>query len=213
MENIEKNQQTEKHIEGKKIINNKTFLVACLVLAGCGDNSSQQEITDVHPDAGMPEASRIAFDPGAGVLPVPNDLLFAGTLDGTLEAPGEAEARAAGSVNLGDPGLALGALDGWSTMFPLQISVDMIDNATIDASTVNDSTVFMIEAITPPSDGSMGSCQLAGVSVGSPCGVAATLTYGVDFIAVAGENSITVAPLHPLKSSTTYVVGIAPWNY
>jgi Pla-1/cef family extracellular lipase len=93
-------------------------------------------------------------------------------------------------------------------MFPLQVSVDMADGATIDASSVGASNVFLIEAITPPLTGGAGSCQIPGVSIGSPCGVVAPLAYGVDYVAVAGADTITVAPLHPLKSSTTYVVAI-----
>jgi len=201
---------SDTRIEGKKMITKKLYILAsCVLITACGGgDSSEVVITDVNPNVGLPGISRIMFNPGAGVLPVPNDLLFAGTQDGTIEAPGEADARNAGGVDLGNPALALGALDGWSTIFPLQVSVDTAEGSTIDATTLSSANVFMIETITPPLDGSAGNCQLPGVSVGSPCGVVTPLTYGVDFVAVAGNNSISIAPLRPLKTATTYVVGI-----
>jgi Pla-1/cef family extracellular lipase len=184
-----------------------------ILLASCGGgNSSSLVINSVVPGADDPDASRINFDAGAGDIPLPSDLLFSGTSDGTLELPDEVAGRSAGSIDYGNPGVALGGNDGWSTIVPIQIGLTMAENATIDATTVGASTVVMIETVTPPLDGTGAGCipvePFVSLSPGQPCGVVAPLTYGVDFVAVAGEDSITVAPLQPLKPKTTYVLGI-----
>jgi Pla-1/cef family extracellular lipase len=189
------------------------FLLAGLFLVSCGGgNSSSQTITDVRPDASVTPASRIVFDAGAGDIPLPSDLLFSGTSDGTLEMPDETAGRAAGSIDYGNPAVALGGADGWSPILPMQVSLNMVDGATVDATTVNGSTVVMIQTVTPPTDGSGAGCipvePFISLSPGLPCGVVAPLTYGVDYVAVAGADSITIAPLSPLDAKTTYVVGI-----
>ncbi len=182
---------------------------AVMLLASCGgDNTSSVVVHDVRPSAGETPASRIVFDASAGDIPLPSDLLFSGTSDGTLEVPDEVDARAAGVIDYSDPAVALGVADGWSTIFPMQVSLDMAESATLDATTVGAETVVLIETSTPPLDGSLGACQIPDLSVGLPCGVVAPLTYGVDFVAVAGDDTITIAPLKPLKAKTTYVVGI-----
>ena len=184
-----------------------------LLLASCdGGNSSSVTITDVIPGAGDTAPSRIVFDAGAGAIPLPSDLLFSGTTDGTLEPPDETDGRDAGSIDYGNPGAALGVADGWSTMLPMQVSLNMADGATVDGTTVGATTVVMIQTVTPPLDGSGTGCipvePFVSLSPGQPCNVAAPLVYGTDFVAVAGADTITIAPLKPLNSSTTYIVGI-----
>jgi Pla-1/cef family extracellular lipase len=188
---------------------------SALLLASCGgggNNSSSLTINNVIPGGEDAEVSRIIFDAGAGDIPLPSDLLFSGTADGTLEPPDETDGRDAGSIDYTNPGAALGVADGWSTMLPMQVSLNMVEGATVDATTVNASTVVMIQTVTPPLDGSGTGCipvePFVSLSAGQPCGVAAPLTFGVDFVAVAGANTITIAPLSPLDASTTYVVGI-----
>ena len=187
------------------------------LLAACGGgNSSTGPVIGAIPgtDPGISDTSvsRIVFDAGAGAIPLPSDLLFSGTADGTIEAPDEVAGRAAGDIDYGSPSVALGVADGWSTMLPMRISLDMADGATVDSTTVGAATVVMIQTVTPPLDGSGTGCipvePFVSLSPGQPCNVAAPLTYGVDFVAVAGDNTITIAPLSPLDAATTYVVGI-----
>lgn len=201
-----------KQMTHKTMIRSGLLAAAVLGLAACGnETSSTLTIDDVPGSTSGPVASRVAYDPGNGVLPIPNDLLFSGTTDGTLEAPDEVDAKeAGGDIDYGDPAIALGGVDGWSTLMPLQLTVQTPAGVTLDASTVNGDTVIMIEAYTPPLDGSAGSCQIPNLSIGLPCGVAAPLTYGVDYVAVTGDNTITIAPRSPLKDQTTYVVALAP---
>lgn len=168
---------------------------SCALLVACGGgNSSDVTVNEVRPPAAQPvAASRIVFQPVDGVLPVPSDLLFSGTTDGTLEPPDEADAKEADeAVNLANPAAALGGLDGWSTQMPLRISVAPVDGATVDASSVGPTSVLMVQT----------NCGLGGMG----CSVFTPLTYGVDYVAVAGADSITVAPLKPLAPKTNYVV-------
>lgn len=194
-----------------------TLTGLALLLVACGGGNSSTgavigAIPGTDPGASDTLASRIVFDAGAGDIPLPSDLLFSGTSDGTLEPPDEVAGRVAGSIDYGSPGVALGAADGWSTMLPMQVSLNMVDGATVDAATVGADTVKMIQAVTPPLDGTGAGCIPAepfiSLSPGQPCAVAAPLVYGTDYVAVAGADTITIAPLKPLNAKTTYVVGI-----
>lgn len=185
------------------MINQKSLIIASWIVAGSvilsscgGDNSQTTVINPVIPGADESEKSTIVFDPGAGVLALPNDLLFSGTTDGTLEPPDESDARAAGEdIDFSNPGAAIGAMDGWSTQMPMQISVNTPGSATVDASTVGPSSVLLIET----------DCQLGGTG----CTTFTPVDYGpTGYVAVAGERSITVVPAVPLKPKTNYIVAL-----
>lgn len=183
------------------MMNTKTLMLTAgflVTLAGCGgDNSSTITIAEVNPNAGQVQKSRINFQPAEGQLSLPNDLLFLGTNDGTLETPDETAAKSAGqAVDFTNPAAALGAMDGWSTMMPMSLSVSVASGATIDATTVNAQTVRVIQT----------NCQLGF----SGCSTFSPLTFGLDADYVAGVSgsSIVVAPRKPLAAATTFVVGI-----
>ncbi|MDS4060194.1 MAG: hypothetical protein RKP73_16715, partial [Candidatus Contendobacter sp.] len=53
------------------------------------------------------------FNPAAGQLPFPTNLLFSGSTDGTLNIP------VADPTNLADPKVAMNQLDGFSTVAPM----------------------------------------------------------------------------------------------
>lgn len=178
----------------------RSALTVCsaIVLASCGGDSSTTQINEVNPAALEIERSFIQFQPGEGRLPLPNDLLFAGTQDGTLEPPDEAAAKAAGMpVDNGNPAAALGTVDGWSTSTPMLLTLDMAEGSSIDASSVNASTVHLVAT----------NCGLGLQN----CSELTPLTFGVDFIAQAipSNNSIVIAPLSPLASGTTHIVGVS----
>jgi Pla-1/cef family extracellular lipase len=181
-----------------------TLATAIISLAACGDKASDITINSVNPDAGATVVSRLVFQPVDGDLAVPNDLLFSGSVDGTLEMPNEVASKDAGeTVDFSDPASAIGALDGWSTMMPLQLSVSLPDGVTIDASSVLPATVVMLEAAMGGDD---GAC--AAVPRGAACAPIAALTYGTDYVVLAGGDTLTFVPLKPLAADTTFLVGI-----
>ncbi|HAS51103.1 MAG TPA: hypothetical protein DCS21_04955, partial [Gammaproteobacteria bacterium] len=82
------------------------------------------------------------FDPTAGVIPFPNNLLFSGSTDGTLNMP------VADPDNLADPRVAMNELDGFSTVAPLTAQF----SSTLNASTVSAGStvrVFEVELVNP----------------------------------------------------------------
>ena len=66
------------------------------------------------------------FNPAAGQLPFPDNLLFAGSTDGALNIP------VADPTNLADPKVAMNGLDGFSTVAPLTANF----SATLNTATV-----------------------------------------------------------------------------
>ena len=105
-----------------------------LGLAGCG--GSNETLDDIQADTPVQTPiSRIVFDPAAGNLNVPNDLLMLpgddGFFDYTLNIP------VADPTDFGDPQNALNVLDGWSTQHPFTININTPDGVTIDESTLS----------------------------------------------------------------------------
>lgn len=123
------------------------------------------------------------LDYGNSVIPFPNNILFAGTTDGTLNIP------LAGDASDG-PTIALNALDGFSTVAPITTGFSgALDDATIPAG------VRLYEVET---------------TGGAVSNVLASLTFGVDYFAtqsvsVDGSSTLVILPLKPLKPEKTYM--------
>lgn len=127
-----------------------------LALAACGDDEgdydfqgSTDEFTQSFDAAAAPQAS---FDPGAGVLPFPNDLLFSGSDDGTLNAPVVAVTDTDGDGTPdapapSDPRIALNQMDGFSTVAPIGIGTS---TAVDPASLAVGETVRVFEVESDP---------------------------------------------------------------
>ena len=178
-------------------------IASALGLTACSEDSVDELKDKVEPL--IPE-SHMVFDPANGAVPLPNDLLFSGTLDGTINIPGEA---LDGSSDYTDPSMALGALDGWSTTAPISINVDLaVDHdgsqfALDEASVFQPGAVRMFEATVGGALSSDPECQ-ASPSV-SACKIGDELTFGVDFVSKASGNSIAIVPLKPLKAGQSYI--------
>ncbi|WOT03943.1 VolA/Pla-1 family phospholipase [Shewanella youngdeokensis] len=175
-------------------------ITSALGLTACSEDSYNELVEKTEP---LVPQSVLVFDPANGELPLPSDLLFSGTLDGTLNIPGEE------SGDYTDPQLALGALDGWSTSSPISIEVaPSTDNdgtvLTIDAASVaQPGAVRMFEATVGGALSSDPECSAA-ASV-SACKVGEELTFGVDFVSTVSGNSIAIIPLKPLKAAQSYI--------
>ncbi|MGI1985787.1 VolA/Pla-1 family phospholipase [Shewanella glacialipiscicola] len=178
-------------------------IASALGLTGCGEDSYNELKDKTEPL--VPE-SHVAFDPGnttKPVLPLPNDLLFSGTTDGTLSIPGES------SGNYVDPQIALGALDGWSTTSPISIDIDLAKKndgtplTLVAASVAQPGAVRVFEATVGGPLSSDPECT-AKPSV-SACKVGAELQFGVDFVSTASGKKVVIIPLKPLKAGQSYI--------
>ncbi|MGL4473066.1 MAG: VolA/Pla-1 family phospholipase, partial [Shewanella sp.] len=175
-------------------------IASALGLTGCGGDTYDDLTETTKP---LIPVSQIAFDPANAVIPIPNDLLFSGTTDGTLTIPGEA------TGNYVDPQIALGALDGWSTTSPISIKVipPAGTTTTLDATSVmQPGAVVMYEATVGGALSSDPECKDA-LSV-SACKIGEELVFGVDFVSTASGNTIAIVPLKPLKPNQSYVYAV-----
>lgn len=174
-------------------------LTSILGLVACDSESIKDVQQNVEQNnSAITESARIIFDPSAGVLSVPNDLLFSGTTDGTLNMP--VDEGADGS----DPTFALSALDGWSTVSPFLIDVNFPAGTSLDASSVA-GAVHVFEAVM---GGDLNDPECVAVARGLACKIVNELTFGVDYIAQKSGDGLAVVPLKPLKAETTYILAL-----
>ena len=128
------------------------------------------------------------FDPAHGVIPFPNNLLFAGTTDLTLNIP------VANPANFADPQVALNALDGFSTSAPWSLTFSQpVDPATL----VGGQTVRMFEV------------SLSGPA-GGVTGIKRELASPQEFVVASAPSDATgqtlaIVPTAPLKQMTSYM--------
>ncbi|WP_351074800.1 VolA/Pla-1 family phospholipase [Shewanella sp. CAL98-MNA-CIBAN-0140] len=175
-------------------------ITSALGLTACGGDSFNEAVANAEP---LVPVSHMQFDPANSLVPLPNDLLFSGTTDGTLSIPGEA------SGNYTDPQIALGALDGWSTSSPITVTVELANDLQGNALTLDAASVFqpgavrMFEATVGGALSSDAECQSA-PSV-SACKVGEELQFGVDFVSKASGNKVAIVPLKPLKAGQSYI--------
>lgn len=196
-------------------------IASALGLTGCGGEELNHKVEPLTPVShivdpankveSLMSESHIAFDPGnkdpaKRTLPIPNDLLFSGTLDGTINMPNE---KADGSSDYTEPEMAIGALDGWSTVAPISITVELATDLdgkilTLDAASVSQlGAVRMFEATVGGPLSSDPDCQTAASA--SACKVGDELQFGVDFVAKAVGNTIAIVPVKPLKANQSYI--------
>ncbi|WP_350996216.1 VolA/Pla-1 family phospholipase [Shewanella sp. TB7-MNA-CIBAN-0143] len=175
-------------------------ITSALGLTACGGDSFNEAVDNAEP---LVPVSHMQFDPANSKVPLPNDLLFSGTTDGTLSIPGEA------SGNYTDPQIALGALDGWSTSSPISITVELANDLQGNALTLDAASVFqpgavrMFEATVGGALSSDAECKSA-PSV-SACKVGEELQFGVDFVSKASGNKVAIVPIKPLKAGQSYI--------
>ena len=175
-------------------------IAGALGLSGCDSETIKDVEQDVAQNgpATLPK-TRVVFDPSGGVLSVPNDLLFSGTTDGTLNLPVD------DPTDFSDPLVAANALDGWSTNQPFPIDIALPAGVSLDGDSVfNPASVRVFEANMGGATATTAECQA--VSQGSACNVVGELTFGTDFVAQLSGSSIAIVPLKPLKAKTSYIL-------
>jgi len=163
-------------------------LAGALLITGCGSNDA--ETAEDSPQSDF----RALFSAADGILPFPSNLLFSGSLDGTLNIPVDDPA------DNGDPAVALNSLDGFSTLAPLSTGF----GSPIDAASI---------------PGNVRMFQVTTTALTDPLPLAVTgiveeLIFGIDFVATPSSTSdgdgstLVIVPLRPLQAASAYMVAI-----
>ncbi|MDO6685035.1 MULTISPECIES: VolA/Pla-1 family phospholipase [unclassified Agarivorans] len=190
-------------------------LFTSVTLAGCGSSNSPFDFSnDITPNE--PNSVKIRFNPLIGDVSTPNNLLFNGSQDGTVNLPSEAAIVATQEYQ--SITNVLGALDGWQTSVPFSIPLGYGDdegeyNAEID-TTLDESTfaagvlLYKVRA-----SGFVDTCadvteNGGSFSAGQTCRIDEQLVYGEDYLATFSDGNIVVTPLKPFTTATSYMVAI-----
>ncbi|MEN3158778.1 VolA/Pla-1 family phospholipase [Alkalimonas sp. NCh-2] len=175
-------------------------VASALGLAGCGDSLDDIKKDTEQQGEVLTPVSRVVFNPGAGAVSVPNDLLFLGTTDGTLTLD-------SASQDYSNPQTALGILDGWSTQNPFSIELSFAPDVTLDAQSASEpQAVRIFEVVMGGPTSSVDQCRA--VPQGVACQLVGELVFGQDFFTAAAGNNVAVIPFRPLKANTTYIVAL-----
>lgn len=156
-----------------------------LTLAACSDKDTA--LQDSLAGNTVDVISNLDF--GNNVIPFPNNILFSGSLDGTLNIP------VADAADFSDPQVALNALDGFSTVAPITTGfTGAIDDSSFSAA------VKIYEVTTHP-------------TLGVVLSVDRMMAYGTEFVAALStldttNSSMAILPLQPLKPKQSYMVVI-----
>ena len=185
-----------------------TSIAAVFALSGCG--GSGETLDELRAEAPVVKpASRMVFDPTAGKLPIPTDFLFAvieQTDDGTLEMPDEIAEQAQGALNFGNPGTALGGIDGWSSQHPFTFATTHPAGVTLDKASAE--APGAVRIFRGALGGNQNDPDCATAPPLSGCKIYEELQYGVDFVSTARGNDLVVVPRKPLVGSNQYFVVI-----
>jgi len=168
-------------------------------LLACTDQSRTTTIQDninqaeINPDNGKRQAAKrfvAELDISNSIIPYPNNILFSGTEDGTLNIPVE------DANDYSSPQVALNTLDGFSTIAPMSLTFnDSIDaNSIIPGSNIRIFEVSLNE-------------QNAIVSINLELDVS-DFTATVSSVDVT-NRTLVIIPLKPLKPKTSYLVSIS----
>jgi pimeloyl-ACP methyl ester carboxylesterase len=170
-------------------------LSSSLFLTACGGGSNSSRAVSAPPatnTGGTPVTAVITarFDPSNAVVPFPTNLLLSGTTDLTLNIP------VADPTNIGDPQVALNALDGFGTVAPWSTTF----SAPPKASSIT--------------GGPGGSVRVFEVTLTGPGGgvtsIVRELQSPSDFVVALAPSDTTgrtlaIIPTKPLSQLTSYM--------
>lgn len=167
------------------------IIAASLGLTACGSDSKTTGTPTVNPDIAdsLKAETKVNFDiisnPSAPIIVMPTYLAM-DQQDGTLSV----ESSAVDPTNLGDPLVAMGETDGWSTSQPIQINF-----------TGN------------PLDPTTGSDSFHLIKSGDPTNQAYTtqpteLVAGVDYQVMISGDTLTAILLKPLDPASNYMFAV-----
>lgn len=185
------------------------LLAVCAAIAGC-DKAEDGQRTEV--------GAYSLFDPvaanpslcGGAAIPFPNNALFSGTTDATLNIPNPASAPFVTAANL---------TDGFSTT--ASIFTDVLGD--IDYTSAANAVVILETDSDPLTAGPQPRFLEAGVDfvvqpstamaqvsgTGSAAGACASTGLPARFLPISRQRSrLLIEPRNPLKPSTTYIVAV-----
>jgi len=139
------------------------------------------------------------YAPSTGSIPVPNDLLFSGTQDLTINIPGIDE------TDFSNPQVAINSLDGWSAVAPFPINFSSRDaNLSLDASTVaGGSTVRVFKVNVLRGEVAPGVIAPSGPVTSVERELVANQEYVVQ---ATSATSIAIIPTVPFEQQASYMV-------
>jgi hypothetical protein len=179
-----------------KVRNHLVAAATAFLLAACG-GSSNTDLAVPSPPARNPDGGPVTniitarFDPTNAVVPFPTNLFFSGTTDLTVNVP------VANPNNIGDPAVALNALDGFSTVAPWSMS---FSRPPAPATIVAGQSVRLFQVtLTGPG--------------GGVTGIVRELAAGTDFVTALSPSDTTQRTLaivftRPLSQITSYMAVI-----
>ena len=181
-----------------------TAIAASLGLSGCGGG---EDLVEIQAEATVDKPfARIVFNP-PGTLPLPNDAAMipaTNLFDFTIESEDQV------NFNGGNPLDAVGALDGWSTQYPLTVNVDLPANVQIPLSSLQVPGAIRIFEATQALEGTSAACQAILAQVvapGIPCEIGEQLTLNQDYaVTLSDSDTIAIIPLRPLKPGQGYML-------
>ena len=158
------------------------LVLPLLGLSGCGQTSG-----DGAPVATGQPTFVANFDPTNSIIPFPDDLLFTGSLDGTLNIP------VVNPADFSDPKVAMNALDGFSTIAPISTTFATAANA----ATIIEGTTLHIYEVTATRAGAVTGIVRELTAAEYTASLSATDPTG---------KTLVIQPRAVLKSNTRYMV-------
>lgn len=160
-----------------------------VLLASCGGGSDVDFAESKEQGAAQTVANNppeAIFDPRTATIPIPSNLLFSGTTDGTLNINLTGQ-----STEPSNPSVALNQLNGFSTVAPI---VAPISEPVKQATLILGQTVRVFEVTT-------GDTPETAAAVTGFVGELSADAMNV----IATEENILLVPKKPLKPSTSYM--------
>jgi Bacterial virulence factor lipase N-terminal/Platelet-activating factor acetylhydrolase, isoform II len=184
-------------------------LSSSVLLSACGGGSNSSRAQPAPPatnSGGTPVTAVITarFDPTNAVVPFPTNLLLSGTTDLTLNIP------VANPANIGDPQVALNALDGFSTTAPWSTTFSTPPKPS--SITGGPAGFSALTGTTDPANG--GTVRVYEVTLTGPGGgvtsVVRELQSPQEFVVTLAPSDTTgrtlvIVPTAPLKQLTSYM--------
>jgi len=151
--------------------------LVAIIFVGCGDDDA----TSVKVNNTTKAGAYVVFNSTAGDIPYPNNILFAGSTDGTLNIPYE-QSDADASVKF-----ALNTLDGFSTTSPISIGFN---------GEINPLSLY----------GNLHVYEIGAAGIANELIFHVPNLIVGEYVATTSGNKIVILPVKPLKSNTQYAV-------